>query len=118
MSAIESTPSTNGSVGFGQIIDSPPEVLAEISRIREEEHVTRHREEIDSRFDGGVEVKMFLVKGSDQIVVEVNDHQEGGTFELEVDREKAADVYHHPFAYAGTGYLATRAAVAELPKAS
>ena len=57
--------------------------------------------ELEYRAADGVEVALFWVVGTTNLVVVVNDANSGDVFELAVDRsENAYDVFNHPYAYA------------------
>ena len=57
--------------------------------------------ELDSRCNDGIEVRLLWQEADGQIVVAVNDTKTGEVFELPVrDRDRAVDVFHHPYAYA------------------
>lgn len=99
MSSIESTPSTNGSDGFGQIEAAPPELREEIAKIGEEEYVLQGVEELDRRTSHDIDVALFYRKGSDDAVVEVIDRMSGECHDVTVDKEHAQDAYHHPYPY-------------------
>ena len=119
MSVYELPTQANEFSGAGPIIDSPPELMAEIVKIREEEpQLSRARQELTRRCSDGIEIIMFWVKSSDQVVVSVEDTRLGESFELHVEKDRAKEAYEHPFGYRASGQLATSHALIHLPKAS
>ena len=48
----------------------------------------------------GIEVSLVWRRGADTLAVVVNDERGGTSFELDAPRDRALDVFHHPFAYA------------------
>lgn len=58
-------------------------------------------EELHSRFADGLHVRLFWRADDDSLFVTVTDCKDQAEFSVEVrDRERALDVFHHPFAYA------------------
>jgi hypothetical protein len=59
--------------------------------------------ELDHRESDGIEVRLLWRPHDDAALVAVSDSRTGESFALEVrDGERALDVFHHPFAYAGS----------------
>lgn len=59
--------------------------------------------ELDSRFSDGIDVRLLWDSDDGRVSVAVNDTKTGEAFELEVsDRTRVRDVFHHPYAYAGS----------------
>jgi hypothetical protein len=60
------------------------------------------RRELDSRIGDGLEVRLLWDPRDNRVSVSVNDAKTGHRFEVQVRRdERALDVFHHPYAYAG-----------------
>ena len=63
-------------------------------------HTENLRRELDSRSSDGIEVRLFWHPPDSRVSVSVNDTKSGERFELPVrDRDRALDVFHHPYAY-------------------
>jgi hypothetical protein len=59
------------------------------------------RVELAEREFDGVSVALYWTRGTDVVAVAVDDARTGDSFELVVaEKERALDVFHHPFAYA------------------
>ncbi len=59
--------------------------------------------ELDRRFSGGIDVRLMWDSEDGRLFVAVGDRKTGQVFELDVpDRARALDVFHHPYAYAGS----------------
>ena len=59
------------------------------------------KRELDSRVSDGIHVRLVWFRRSNRVAVEVDDAKTGDAFTVEVGaRERALDVFHHPFAYA------------------
>ena len=59
--------------------------------------------ELDHRESDGIEVRLLWRPHDDTAVVAVSDSRTGDSFAIEVrDGERALDVFHHPYAYAGS----------------
>jgi hypothetical protein len=56
--------------------------------------------ELASRHSDGISVMLLWHPREDQVTVSVADAKTGEIFELPVERERAMDAFHHPFAYA------------------
>jgi hypothetical protein len=57
--------------------------------------------ELDSRTSDGIHVRLLWHPAEDRVSVAVNDTRTSETFELPVrERDRALDVFRHPFAYA------------------
>jgi hypothetical protein len=60
-----------------------------------------NKRELDSRISDGIHVRLVWLQRTDTAVVEVDDRKTGESFTVEVGaRERALDVFHHPYAYA------------------
>jgi hypothetical protein len=60
-----------------------------------------NKRELDSRISDGIYVRLVWFQHSNQVAVEVDDAKTGVSFTVEVGaRERALDVFHHPYAYA------------------
>jgi hypothetical protein len=72
-----------------------------------------NKRELDSRVADGIHVRLVWFERTNQVAVEVDDMKTGDTFTVDVSaRERALDVFHHPYAYAALRGITTRAAVA------
>ena len=58
--------------------------------------------ELDSRSVDGIEVTLLWSKPTNALTVAVNDTRTGDAFTLRADAANALDVFHHPYAYAGS----------------
>ena len=59
--------------------------------------------ELDQRESDGIEVRLLWRPHDDIAIVAVADARSGESFSIEVrEGERALDVFHHPYAYAGT----------------
>jgi hypothetical protein len=57
--------------------------------------------ELDSRANGGIEVRLLWCEHDGRLWVTVMDAKTGDSFRLEVrDGERPFDVFYHPYAYA------------------
>ncbi len=57
--------------------------------------------ELDHRVSDGIDVRMLWRPADDRVLVAVEDAKTGESFTLEVGADqRAADVFHHPYAYA------------------
>ena len=57
--------------------------------------------ELDSRTNDGIQVRLLWSQHDDSVSVSVLDIRSGDAFTLDVgDRERALDVFRHPYAYA------------------
>ena len=59
-----------------------------------------HTHELLVREGDGIEVSLVWRRDDDAVSVVVRDDRSGTSFELEAPRDRALDVFHHPFAYA------------------
>jgi hypothetical protein len=59
-----------------------------------------HIQELLVREAGGIEVSLVWRREADTLTVVVSDERVGASFELHAPRDRALDVFHHPFAYA------------------
>jgi hypothetical protein len=58
--------------------------------------------ELDRRYSDGIDVRLFWRPSDDRTLVTVSDAKTGDAFAIEVGPDqRALDVFHHPFAYAG-----------------
>ncbi|MGB0095304.1 MAG: hypothetical protein WBP81_22545 [Solirubrobacteraceae bacterium] len=58
--------------------------------------------ELDSRLSDGILVRLMYCRRAERAAVAVTDRRTGESFNVEVrDDERALDVFHHPYAYAG-----------------
>jgi hypothetical protein len=66
------------------------------------ETTTPHSEprELAARKSDGISVLLLWHPREDAVTVSVADARTGECFELPVERERALDAFHHPFAYA------------------
>jgi hypothetical protein len=55
--------------------------------------------ELAERKGDGVEVRLYWRRGTDEIVLEVNDDKTGAGFEVQVPGDRALDAFRHPFVY-------------------
>ena len=59
--------------------------------------------ELDHRVSDGIDVRLLWRPHDNRTVVAVADYKTGESFTIEVGAEqRALDVFHHPFAYAGS----------------
>jgi hypothetical protein len=56
--------------------------------------------ELAARENDGLHVLLLWHPRSDEVTVSVDDTRTGRYFELPVQRDRALDAFHHPFAYA------------------
>ena len=56
--------------------------------------------ELAARESDGIHVVLLWHPRSDEVTVSVDDTRTGKYFELPVERNRALDAFHHPFAYA------------------
>jgi hypothetical protein len=65
-------------------------------------HQTDTLRELDHRVSDGIDVWLLWRPHDNRAVVAVEDSKTGESFAIEVGRDqRAIDVFHHPFAYAG-----------------
>lgn len=65
-------------------------------------HQTAELRELDHRAGDGIDVRLLWRPHDDRALVAVSDAKSGETFTIEVGADqRALDVFHHPFAYAG-----------------
>jgi hypothetical protein len=57
--------------------------------------------ELAQRDNDGLEVTLFWLPPTDELVVCVCDHRQGAYFEIRPDRRLALDVFYHPYSYVG-----------------
>jgi hypothetical protein len=66
------------------------------------ENSTAALRELDHRASDGIDVRLLWRPHDDRVLVAVADAKTGEAFTLEVGPgQRALDVFHHPFAYAG-----------------
>jgi hypothetical protein len=64
---------------------------------------TAELRELDHRVSDGIDVRLLWRPYDDRVLVAVSDSKTGQKFAIEVGRDqRAMDVFHHPFAYAGS----------------
>ena len=74
-------------------------------------HTTR---ELDRRSFDGIDVQLLWREHDDHVLVAVHDAKTGDDFVLDVrEGERALDVFHHPYAYAGWRGIDTRRGAAD-----
>ena len=56
--------------------------------------------ELAHRTTDGLDVSLLWSRCTGRLVVEVADSRSGESFTVEAPRDRALDVYNHPFAYA------------------
>jgi hypothetical protein len=56
--------------------------------------------ELARRSADGMRVTLLWSRADDRLAVEVSDAKSGRHFELDAPRERALDVFYHPYAYA------------------
>jgi hypothetical protein len=65
-------------------------------------HTISELRELDHRVSDGIEVHLMWRPSDDRALVAVSDAKTGESFTIEVGADqRALDVFHHPFAYAG-----------------
>jgi hypothetical protein len=66
------------------------------------ETTTPHTEprELASRKNDGMSILLLWHPREDEVTVSVADARTGEYFEIPVERERALEAFHHPFAYA------------------
>jgi hypothetical protein len=63
---------------------------------------TAELRELDHRVSDGIDVRLLWRPHDDRVLVAVSDFKTGEAFAIEVGPDqRALDVFHHPFAYAG-----------------
>lgn len=64
---------------------------------------TAELRELDHRISDGIDVRLLWRPSDDRVLVAVDDTKTGESFAIEVGSDqRALDVFHHPFAYAGS----------------
>lgn len=59
--------------------------------------------ELDHRVSDGIDVRLLWRPHDDRVLVAVTDSKSSESFTIEVGADqRALDVFHHPFAYAGS----------------
>jgi hypothetical protein len=74
--------------------DAPP--MHSATTTTEETEMT----ELAHRINDGVSVSLLWHRLSNELTVAVDDSRTGEAFEVDVPRDRAMDVFHHPYAYA------------------
>jgi hypothetical protein len=70
-------------------------------RVMSDRHFDDERIELSERRFDGISVGLYWTRGTDLVVVTVDDDASGDAFELVVaDNERPLDVFQHPFAFA------------------
>lgn len=62
---------------------------------------TAQTRELAVRENDGISVRLIWHPSENAVSVAVEDVRAGRRFELAVERDKALEAFHHPFAYAG-----------------
>lgn len=76
-------------------------------------HLPETMRELDSRRNDGLHVRLVWREADNRVVVSVDDAKTGGAFTVEVGpRDRALDVFNHPYAYAAALGVDTRVLVA------
>jgi hypothetical protein len=71
------------------------------ARLRLETVAAMEMRELDSRTNDGIQVRLLWSQHDDSVSVSVLDIRSGDAFTVDVnDRDRALDVFHHPYAYA------------------
>ena len=69
-------------------------------------HTTAELRELDQRVSDGIDVRLLWRPSDDRTLVSVSDAKTGEAFTIEVAAsQRALDVFHHPFAYAGNRHV-------------
>jgi hypothetical protein len=58
--------------------------------------------ELARRSNDGLEVTLYWLPASDELMVCVCDQRRGAYFEIRPDHRDALDVYYHPYSYASS----------------
>ena len=56
--------------------------------------------ELAHRTTDGIDVSLYWDRGAEHLLVTVEDSRTGDRFSLAAARERALDVFYHPYAYA------------------
>jgi hypothetical protein len=56
--------------------------------------------ELASRRNDGLEITLYWARADDSVHLEISNERNGSTWAFPVDRARALDAFHHPFAYA------------------
>jgi hypothetical protein len=76
-------------------------------------HLLDTMRELDSRRSDGIHVRLLWNETDNLVAVSVADAKTGDAFAVEVGpRDRALDVFHHPYAYAASRRIDTRSFVA------
>ena len=59
-----------------------------------------HMTELAHRSSNGIDVVLLWSRTTNRLIVSVADESTGDAFTVDAPREKALDVFNHPFAYA------------------
>ena len=60
--------------------------------------------ELDRRVNDGFDVRLLWNARTNCVLVAIEDHREGNSFEFQVEAANALEAFHHPFAYATNQY--------------
>ena len=72
-------------------------------------HILDSMRELHSRINDGIHVRLLWREHDDRVVVAVTDAKTGDDFVIDVCAEdRAMDVFHHPYAYAGWHAIPTQ----------
>ena len=63
-------------------------------------HLATEARELATRQSDGINVLLLWHPSTDEVTVSVDDTRTGQYFELPVQRDRALDAFHHPYAYA------------------
>ena len=76
-------------------------------------HVLETMRELHSRSNDGIRVRLLWSEPDNRVAVSVADAKTGDAFAVEVgERDRALDVFHHPYAYAASRGIDTRSLAA------
>jgi hypothetical protein len=77
------------------------------------DHVLETMRELHRRRSDGIDVRLLWCEADNRVAVRVADAKTGDAFAVEVGpRDRALDVFHHPYAYAAARGIDTRALIA------
>jgi hypothetical protein len=77
------------------------------------QHLLEQMRELDSRLSDGIHVRLLWSETDNRVFVRVADAKTGDGFAVEVGpRDRALDVFHHPYSYAASRNIDTRSLVA------
>ena len=58
--------------------------------------------ELDARSGDGIDVRLLWYPATNTVTVSVHDASRDHVFELAIDRARALEAFHHPFAFASS----------------